>query len=238
MINLIRSEYRKLVSTRSFYWLTAGVIALSVIAVVSASGQGEGEWVRDLSEQQFVFLGTFTKLLLIVLGIRAVTDEYRFGTVLPTFVTQPVRWKVIAAKTVVMAGTGALVALLGQLVMMGSALVVFSMNGYGLEIGGEMARLVLGGTLAGMLWALLGVGIGALVRSQVAAIVGSFVWLMGLEEMIRSRLGDLARFLPGQAGTALAIAERALVVGAVAMLAWALAFLALGTLTTERADIA
>src|SRR5688572_2377881 len=141
MNSLIRSEYRKLVSTRSFYWLTAGVVALSVIAVASVSGQSEAEWARELGEQQFIFLGTFTKLLLIVLGIRAVTDEYRFGTVLPTFVAQPVRWRVVVAKAVVVAGAGALVALLGQLVMMGSAVGMFSANGYGLEIGGEMTRL-------------------------------------------------------------------------------------------------
>ena len=237
MNNLIRSEYRKLVSTRSFYWLAAGVLALSVIAVVSVSGQSEGEWVRDLGGQQFIFLGTFTKLLLIVLGIRAMTDEYRFGTVLPTFVAQPVRWKVVAAKFVVVAGAGALIAAIGQLVTMGTAVGMFSINGYGLEIGGDMARLVLGGTLAGMLWALLGVGIGALVRSQVVAIVGTFVWLMGIEEMIRPRLGDLARFLPGQSGYALALHEEALVLGLAALGAWVVAALAMGVVVTERADV-
>ena len=237
MNHLIRSEYRKLASTRSVYWLTAGVVALSMVAVFSASGQKEAEYLRDIGEQQFVFLGTFTKLLLIVLGIRSVTDEYRFGTVLPTFVAQPMRWKVLIAKAVVVAGAGALVALLGQVVMMGSAVGMFSAHGYGLEVGSEMARLILGGTLAGMMWALLGVGIGALVRSQVVAIVGSFVWLMGLEEMIRPRLGDLARFLPGQAGTGLAIVDDALVVGASAMLAWVLVALLSGAVMTERADI-
>jgi hypothetical protein len=57
MNNLIRSEYRKLVSTRSTYWLTAGVVALSLVAVFSASGQNEAGYVRDIGEQQFVFLG-------------------------------------------------------------------------------------------------------------------------------------------------------------------------------------
>jgi hypothetical protein len=44
------------------------------------------------------------------------------------------------------------------------------------------------------------------VRNQVAAIVGSFVWLMALEEIVAGRLGDLADYLPSSAGFGLVLA--------------------------------
>ncbi|MGH2736302.1 MAG: response regulator transcription factor, partial [Actinomycetota bacterium] len=42
---------------------------------------------------------------------------------------------------------------------------------------------------AGMLWAAIGVAIGAIVRHQIPAIVGSLLWLLpggGIEDLLRN----------------------------------------------------
>ena len=92
----------------------------------------------------------------------------------------------------------------------------------------------------GVIWPVVGIGVGLLIRSQVAAIVGEVVWLMGLEQMIGGRLGDLGDFLPGEAGLAAAIvpSSTALWVGSLALLGWAVVTSVGGALVLRRRDIA
>ena len=200
------SEWKKLFSTRTVYLLTLGVAAIAIMAVLSVSGQSAVEAAKPLREQQFFFIANFVKLLIVVLGIRVITDEYRFGTIVPTFVYEPRRWKVVAAKSIVALGAGLMMAAVAQLVLIGSALAVFSTKGLDLAIDAHSIQAIGGSVVAGAMWAAVGVAVGAVVRNQVTAIVGSFVWLMAVEEMIGSRLGDLAAYLPGGAGYGLILA--------------------------------
>jgi ABC-2 type transport system permease protein len=50
--------------------------------------------------------------------------------------------------------------------------------------GSEVAKIVVGGTLAATLYAILGVGLGALLRNQVGAIVGALGWIFVVESLI------------------------------------------------------
>ena len=53
----------------------------------------------------------------------------------------------------------------------------------GLE-GSELVKILVGGSIAAALFAGLGVGLGALVRNQVGAIVGSLAYLFVIEPLI------------------------------------------------------
>ena len=48
----------------------------------------------------------------------------------------------------------------------------------------EIAKIVIGLVLATALWAALGVGLGALVRNQVGAIVGALGWALLVENLL------------------------------------------------------
>ena len=233
------SEIRKLATTRTIYWFVVGAVGLMVMSVLSVSGQFGPETTRPLQEQQFFFLGTFVKLLIVVVGIRMMTDEYRFGTVVPTFTQSPRRTRVVAAKVIVGAGTGVAIAGIAMAALVGTALVSFAMNGATLEIGEAGVRAIVGGILAGGMWAVIGVGIGAIVRNQVAAIVGTFVWLMAIEEIIRPKLGDLGSYLPGQGGFMLALGQRPswMWIGLATMLGYALVVSLGGILVSAHRDI-
>jgi ABC-2 type transport system permease protein len=69
-----------------------------------------------------------------------------------------------------------------------TVLVLLIVKGFGslrdFDTSGEPLKLVVGGTLATALYAALGVGIGALVRNQVGAIIGSLVYLFVIESLI------------------------------------------------------
>jgi ABC-2 type transport system permease protein len=68
---------------------------------------------------------------------------------------------------------------------------------------GDVRRLVVGAVIMSALWAALGVGLGALVRNQVLAIVGLYVWVFVVEILLFQYLPDVGRYAPGAAGTAM-----------------------------------
>jgi ABC-2 type transport system permease protein len=90
------------------------------------------------------------------------------------------------------------------------------------------------------LWAAAGVGIGALVRSQVGAVVGLCAWMFLVESTFEGFVPGAARFLPGGAGTVLAgnNDELPLVLAALVLLIYAVAAAAGGWRATLRRDIA
>jgi ABC-2 type transport system permease protein len=236
----LKSEVTKLRSTRSVYWVALAAVGMAVMAVSAVSGQTPEELARPMWEQQFWFLGTFTKLLIVVVGIRIVTDEYRFGTIVPTFVYEPRRWKVVLAKAIVGMGAGLIMAAIVQAVLVAGGLFMFSQAGTELVIDDRGVQAVGGSLVAGVLWGGVGVAVGAIVRNQVAAIVGSFVWLMAIEEIVASRLGDLADYLPGSAGfgLTLAVPDGGAALAALVLAGYVIVGTVVGTWITMGRDVA
>ena len=93
---------------------------------------------------------------------------------------------------------------------------------------------------AAALWAILGVGIGALVRNQVATLVGLCAWMFIVESVSEGFVPGAARLMPGGAGLSLAGNEHELSIGVAALLliAYTAAAAAAGWLTTLRRDVA
>jgi ABC-2 type transport system permease protein len=223
MRNLVAAEVKKLTTTRGLYLLLAGVVAMAITSVIDPE-RTAAAFSKPFHEQTFVFFTSLlTRILVLVLGIRAITDEFRHGTIVSTLVAAPRRGRLLAAKAVAVGSAGALLAVTAWGVMVGAASVLAAMEGATLELGAGAWKSLGGTAVAGVAWALVGLGLGAIVRSQIVATVGGLVWLMGLEDAVRGWLGDVATYLPGQAGLSLAIAssDRAVVVGAGAMVAYA-----------------
>jgi len=93
---------------------------------------------------------------------------------------------------------------------------------------------------------VLGVGLGCLMRNQIAAIVGFVVYLFVLGPILSGvhATSGVAQYLPYQAGNALGrltssvdAAMLGQAEGGLVLLAWALAFAALGTRVAIRRDI-
>src|SRR5262249_22230236 len=68
----------------------------------------------------------------------------------------------------------------------------------------DYLQLLAGGTAAAALWATIGLGIGALVRNQVATLVGLCAWMLLVENLLLPFIPDAGRLTPGAAGLALA----------------------------------
>ena len=108
-----------------------------------------------------------------------------------------------------------------------------------------MAEIVAGNTIASALYAAIGIGLGALLRNQVGAIIGALGWIFLVEPLLSIIPGfeDFAvRWLPSAVGNALTgTAEdpeslSQLPAGLV-LAAYAVVFLAAGLWMVRRKDV-
>jgi ABC-2 type transport system permease protein len=243
MIGQLRSELLKQRSTQTTLYLFLamfGLVALAVAMHVLALSRA----ALSTNEHQLeVFqVGTRAGMLFAGLaGALAITGEIRFGTIRPTFLVAPRRSPVIAAKLAVGCLVGVVYGLLAEGLMAAAATVAFSLRGVPNELtGSDYARLLAGGAAAAALWAILGVGIGAVVRNQVAALVGLCSWMFLVESVSEGFIPNAAKLMPGGAGLSLAGNEHklSLTAASVLLIAYAAAAGAAGWAATLRRDVA
>ena len=102
-----------------------------------------------------------------------------------------------------MVGGAALVfAVAAAATVIAVASLVLTIDGVAVTAGSIDALVALLAKVAGvcLLWSTIGLGVGMVVSHQVAAIVGSLVWLFAIENLLGALAPRFARFLPGQAG--------------------------------------
>jgi ABC-2 type transport system permease protein len=102
---LVTAELFKLRTTRTFYGVVGGalglVLAIVIIAAATATwGPGDTP-LRDL-----LGISGFAQVFALVLGILAVTSEFRHGTITPSLLVVPDRVRLTLAKLGAGLGTG------------------------------------------------------------------------------------------------------------------------------------
>lgn len=179
MSALVRSEWLKIRTTRGWWAYLIVIVLLTGIAVASDIGSSEDDNRSRLEFQVgLVDSAFFAALLAIILGITMVTAEFRHGTITPTLLAAPHRERVIAGKSIAATLVAVLFALLAFVVLAGVALIWLSAIDADLHLGDpEIAKRAAQMALLAVLWALLGLAIGAAVHSQVAALVGTLIWI-------------------------------------------------------------
>jgi ABC-2 type transport system permease protein len=207
----LRSELIKLLTTRGLYGLVTGAVAVVVLGTVSTiMSTNAREITGSLHEQVFYMLASINAGLFgLVLGIRSFTDDFRHGTVIPTILATGNRFRVAVAKGAVAALAGGVLGIVVVAAMASVAVALSSIRGGDLAISNSDLRAFTGMIATIALWGVLGVGVGATVRHQVAAIVGGLIWILVVENLGAGFLGDAGRLLPGQAGHALTRATQA-----------------------------
>lgn len=120
MRRLLRAELVKMATTRTAVGLVVGGAAVAALGAFSTIMSGQpADLAKPLHEQMFFLLASINlSLFAVVLGIRGFTDEYRHALIVPTLLVTPSRVEVVAAKTVVLAAAGAVLATLAQVVML------------------------------------------------------------------------------------------------------------------------
>jgi ABC-2 type transport system permease protein len=204
MIAQLRSELRKMRTTRTNLGLLLGLVALILFGVIAGSFSSEADLSLLENQRELVGNGTFAAVFAAMIGVMSMTSEFRHGTIRATFVFTPARTQVVSAKVLASFLVGMGFGALGVGLGLGTGVAMIRARGYEVLIdSGDVRRLLLGTIVMSALWAALGVGIGALVRNQVFAIVGLFVWVFVVEILIFRYLPGVGRYAPGAAGTAM-----------------------------------
>lgn len=206
MKNAIRSEVRKILSTRSVWLLLLLGVVLEIVSSFIGMAAGKPtDFPARLDQISFLHFGTTNVcLLFVILGIRAVGDEFAYDTITPSLQVDSNRTRLLGAKALTYAGAGALYAVLTLGILVPAAAVIVHTRNLDVAIsGGPVMGAAAGSLAAVVLWAAIGVGLGAIVRHRVPVLVGTLVWLAILETGLHGVLKSAAKFLPSQLTSAL-----------------------------------
>jgi hypothetical protein len=216
----VHSEITKLTSTR-LWWVLAlimvGYVALcagglaAIFGGVGASGTN-GPPIPEASLPPLIysFATSVGYVFPVLLGALAVTSEFRFQSLTPTFLATPRRGIVLGAKVLTLAFAGAAFGVIALIASIGAGASVLTAFGVDTALGDpETWALVGRSVLAMALWSAIGVGLGALVPSQIAAIVIVLAFTQFVEPLLRAAASftdwsaQIGQFLPGSASDAL-----------------------------------
>ena len=170
---VLDSERIKLSTTRSPVWTAVAVAGLS-LGLAAIQGSVAYGAAPLPPEKPAIGVAVFGVPVLMVLAAMTVTGEYRSGTIRTTFMATPNRSLVLIAKAVVAAVfSGVLTALM----VIGAVLVgrmaappLVGVESHLSLAAAETWRAVGAIALYGVLTAVLGVGVGALLRHSAGAV--------------------------------------------------------------------
>lgn len=195
---LIISEYRKLRSTRTALWIGVAMMGLAAANAFIAQS-GEFPFDRPLDNPLFRSLPTFFGVLILILGLRSSTDEFRYGTITPTLLTTPRRARTFAAKLAVVGAAGLVLAVVTEAFGIVLNSILAAGRGGSVAIDGALVTRLIGGAAGfGLIMAIVGVALGWLLRNQVAAVAGGLVWFLFLDEALSGPLKESGGYLPAQ----------------------------------------
>ena len=211
MTRLVHSELLKLRTTRTARVLltlaAAGTAALIAIVLLLAGQPGQPALGPDALRQLVLVPAQPLTLAALVLGVLGMAGELRHGTATSTFLVTPERGRVVAAKLAAAAVTGLAMSLASSAAVLAVGLPWLRAKGIEVAVADPgVAARVAGLAAAVALYAVLGTGLGALLRNQVAAVVvGLLWWSQGVERVLTGILHQpgLERWLPKGAASAL-----------------------------------
>ncbi|WP_417564602.1 ABC transporter permease subunit [Microbacterium sp.] len=273
LANATRSESTKLLTTAM--WWILGLILLVYVAltatgigfVFSASAAGElpggssGGHIptAGLPALLYSLASSIGYVFPLLIGTLMVTAEFRHQTLTPTFLATPRRGQVLTAKALVGIVIGVAYAIVALVAAVGPGAGFLAGFGQDAELGSSDTWAMFGRiVIAFVLWVLIGLGVGALVRNQVAAVVVVLAFTQFVEPIGRvaaafvKNLDKVMQFLPGAASDALvgssiyttmgaqsgsASAQLDWWAGGLVLLAYAVVLLILGYATSWRRDV-
>ena len=245
MSPVIRSEFRKLSTVRA-PWLLLAAGPLIIVAGISGLVASGGN-LRDpaLQSKAFSHVG-LTAIVTLMFGTLAVAGEYRHGTITDSYLSFPGRRAVILAKLAVYGLVGAAAGLVSSV----TAIVVtagwWASQGASFQLStAETWRTLGGGLAANVAFAVIGVGLGALIRNLAAAVAVALAWIALVEGIAGQLVGaGLARYLPFYASESLDRANLTAATGllpqwggGLVLLGYAVIFAVAGLVTTLNRDV-
>lgn len=258
--DLIASEWIKLWSLRSTSWVF-GLSALFVIGINANAAFADynnypsyGKDILAYFDPYWAMRDAFTRNACLILMLAAgsigaitIVSEYSTGLVRTTFAAVPARRSVVAAKVAVLAAVMVVYGTVIAATSFGVTQAILSGRHAGLSISYPGAiRAVVVSALLAPVCALVGLGIGALIRHSATTIITTTVVLLLLPLLVNSNhtrwVIDLHNAMPYTAWERLAFPDQfqgqPTVAGAwIVFAAWPLAAAVLAATVVHRRDL-
>jgi hypothetical protein len=194
MTALLRAELLKLRTTRTFVALAGASLAVSLLLVTLSAGTQD--YAHHPGDLDTLFTGDFSSLFILLLGAIGMTGEWRHRTITGSILAAPDRVRLLVAKTMAYALAGVVLSLATTLVIMLTGTLILSHRGQPtVDITGLVDVLWRNVAVAALL-ASLGVAVAALLRNQIATVVGLFVVGLVIEPALFAAAPHVAQFGP------------------------------------------
>jgi ABC-2 type transport system permease protein len=246
MLRLLRGETRKLTTTKlPWGFLAVLVLVAGLDAAVVAFGtdmDGSKTFVATAADQQSLMAFAFNAMIgTSLFGAIAVAREYGHKTVVPTFLTSPKRARAVLAQLTTVLVAGAMLALVGQVLVIGGVALALPSTDYGFMVSaGSVVRLLAASMLAGAVGAVLGAGLGAVIRNIGGAVTTAVLVLFVIPPLAVQLISDTASWIPPALFAVISgvSTEVSLWAALLSVTAWALIPAAAGLVAVQRRDVA
>lgn len=184
MSGAIRSELLKLRTTRTFLGIV--IATLGLVALITGAQAAADSFDADATPGvDLLDVAGVAQPFALVLGILAVSTEFRHGTITPTLLATPDRLRLMLAKLSAHGAAGIVLGIVayGIAALLMAVILPLRDISSGISIG-DGFEMVVGGVLCIALLAAIGVGVGAVVRNQVGAVIGGLAWMFVIEPLL------------------------------------------------------
>lgn len=260
-LGLVRSELTKILSTRLWWGLLVGVVLYTGIQAAASAAfagldPGAGQPASPGLDAPETLRGVYAAaafsgayIFALVIGVTGMTGEYRYETATPTFLATPRRVRVVVAKAVAHLVVGIGYGVVAVVCAFAAGGLVILIRGDALGLGSPgLWRAVALAVLAVALWTLVGIGIGTLIRNQVAALLVAVAVTFLVEPLVSiglyaADLDEVGKFLPSTASSAVTSPPTVYGellpwwAGALVLSGYAVLFAALGVWLSVRRDV-
>ena len=279
LVRLVRAEFMKLRTTSAGWLFLIGFIMFTALALAingfgshhelypepglasRAQELAQAAQARSPAGVAAIAAGMMTSgqrvgfLFALLLGVVIVTSEFANQTAAVTFVTVPRRTTVITAKVAAAACCGALLWLAGTvLAAVATPLFLYTQHVSTSLAGWAVTRSVLLNLIAFVAWGVFGLGLGAILRNQMASVIAALAVYAGSfgAELFFTALYNLFHqsWMLGAPVIAPAVASEVMItsgpafpyappgwVGGVIFIGYTVAFVAGGIALTKRRDV-
>jgi hypothetical protein len=220
------------------------VVVAGLDAAVVAFGtdmDGSKTFIATAADQQSLMAFAFNAMIgTSLFGAIAVAREYGHDTVVPTFLTSPKRSRAVIAQLAAVLLAGAALAFAGQaLVITGVALALPSTDYGFLVSAGDLAQLLAATMLAGAIGAILGAGLGAVIRNMGGAVTTAVLVLFVIPPLAAQLVTDAGSWIPPALFAVISGVSTGVSLWAalLAVAAWALVPAAAGLVAVQRRDV-
>lgn len=174
MLNLIKSEVLKTRSTQVWLWMILPAVALTALTTIGSTYDLADNYHHGIPDLDYYRVFTASQnggVALLVIGILGLTTEFRHKTITPTLLATPARWTLLAGKAISYVMFALFYAVLCLVVNFAIALIWLKGSHVPIDFGHGVWPGVLKAFISLVLTAVFGLGLGALVRNQAAAMV-------------------------------------------------------------------